>query len=139
MPELKWDASLETGNSDIDNDHQYVFCLINTIDAATRCNVHGNVLEKLAELMIMYTSVHFSREQIAQKKVGFEETEEHQKLHREFIARIQAMKISLAETSADPEKHKASVLKFNDLMKDWWFNHINTEDRKMKSYFEEHA
>jgi hemerythrin len=137
MPELKWDASLETGNSDIDNDHKYVFCLINTIDAATKCNVHGNVLEKFAELMIMYTSVHFSREQITQKKVGFKESEEHKKLHNQFVARIQAMKISLSETSTDPKTHKASIEKFNDLMKDWWFNHISKEDLKMKNYFKE--
>jgi len=136
MLELKWNSDMETGNTDIDNDHRYVFCLINTIDAATKCHVHPNVLAKFAELLILYTSVHFSREQQLQKRVGFKESEEHKNLHREFVERVQSMKVTLSEISKDDGVYKVCILKFNELVKDWWNSHIQKEDMKMKSYFE---
>ena len=136
MLEMKWDSRMETGNPEIDNDHRYVFCLINTIEAATKCHVHPNVLEKLAELVILYTSVHFSREQQLQKKVGFEESEEHKELHRDFVERIQSMKTTLSEISQDHKLYKTCIAKFSELVKDWWNKHIMEEDMKMKNHFE---
>ncbi|MZG52683.1 MAG: hypothetical protein F3744_01340 [Nitrospinae bacterium] len=135
MLEMKWDPSMETGNQDIDNDHRYVFCLIHTIEAATKCHVHPNVLQNLAELVILYTSVHFSREQQLQKKVGFEEAEEHKDLHREFVDRVNAMKATLSELSTDQELYKTCMAKFRDLLKNWWNHHILEEDMKMKEHF----
>jgi hemerythrin len=137
--ELKWDPDMETGNSDIDNDHRYVFCLISTIEAATKCHVHPNVLAKLAELVILYTSVHFSREQQLQRKVGFEESEEHKELHKNFVERIQSMKTTLSQIDQGDESYKICINKFNELVRDWWNHHITEEDMKMKDYFKDNT
>jgi hemerythrin-like metal-binding protein len=139
MLDLKLSPSMKIGNPDIDNDHMYLLCLMNTIAAATKCHVHPNVLEKLADLVIIYTSIHFAREQQIQKQFGYEETEEHKALHNNFIERVRSMKTTLSSIDHSDNDYKKSMAKFNELMKYWWTEHILEEDVKMKKYFQINA
>ncbi|MZH02526.1 MAG: hypothetical protein F3745_03765 [Nitrospinae bacterium] len=130
--DFEWDSNMAVGNEEIDNDHKYLISLVRTIDAAKDCHVHANVLEKLVDLMLIYTSVHFVREQQYQKKIGYEESDSHKLLHRDFIERLNSMKSALANVDKENDKYRSAVAKFSDLMKDWWKNHILEEDLKMK-------
>jgi hemerythrin len=130
--DFEWDTSMAVGNEEIDNDHKYLISLIRTIDAATNCHVQANVLEKYVDLMLIYTSVHFVREQQYQKSIGFIESDSHKLLHRDFIERLNSMKSVLAQVGKDNDEHKRAVAKFSDLIKNWWRDHILEEDLKMK-------
>ena len=129
---FEWNSSMAIGNEDIDNDHKYLISLIRTIDAAINCHIHANVLEKFMELMLVYTSVHFVREQHYQKKIGFEESDSHKLLHRDFIERLNSMKGFMAQVGTGQDEYKRILAEFNRLVKDWWREHILEEDFKMK-------
>jgi hemerythrin len=130
--DFNWNSSMEVGEEGIDNDHKYLISLIQTIDAAINCHVHANVLEKYVELMLIYTSVHFVREQQYQKKIGFEESDAHKQLHGDFVERLNSMKCVLAQIGNDQDQYKNAVSQFSWLVKDWWREHIMEEDLKMK-------
>jgi hemerythrin len=129
---FEWNSSMAIGNEDIDNDHKYLISLIRTIDAAIKCHIQANVLGKFVELLLIYTSVHFVREQQYQKSIGFEESESHKVLHRDFIERLNFMKGVLAQANDDQDKYKSAVTQFSKLMKEWWVEHILVEDSKMQ-------
>ena len=129
---FEWNENMAVGNKDIDNDHKYLFSLIRTIDAAIECHVQANVLEKYVELMVIYTAVHFSREEQYQKIIGFKEIESHKLLHVEFSGKLNSIRQILAQAENDQEKYKTTAAQLNQLVRDWWSQHIMIEDLKMK-------
>ena len=120
---LRWHERLETGHSDVDQQHRAMHTLVNDLNA---CALLGNDREQslaALERIARHTIVHFQDEEALMIHSAYPRLREHIAIHRAF-----------SQTVADLlEEHRAgrgpSVAELAKLMEDWLETHIRGEDR----------
>ncbi|NBC31637.1 MAG: bacteriohemerythrin [Alphaproteobacteria bacterium] len=85
---LHWDESLVTGHAGIDNDHRYLYHLVDDYEKAIETEqgnaVAGQVLCDLAT----YAAGHFEREEALMRRIRFPEADAHRAEHDRFLASL---------------------------------------------------
>jgi len=123
VPDLMpWRPSLETRIQEIDTQHKELVRLINLLHKAMKqqkgAREAGGILNDLAK----YTVFHFGFEEEQFKTFGYPETENHQKIHRDLVAKVKSFQ-------ADFENGKATVtMDLMDFLTDWLKSHIMKTD-----------
>nr|NJM03879.1 bacteriohemerythrin [Desulfobacula sp.] len=123
VPDLMpWRPALETQIPEIDTQHKELVRLINLLHRAMKqqkgAREAGGILNDLAK----YTVFHFGFEEDRFKTHGYPETENHQKIHRDLVARVKSFQ-------ADFEKGRATVtMDLMDFLTDWLKSHIMKTD-----------
>lgn len=126
----KWDNSLETGNSIIDEQHKSLIKAIN--DLLDACS-HGKgrvEVQNTLNFLSDYVVKHFNDEEKLQLKSKYPEYIAHKKLHEDF-------KKDVTNIIAEYEKDGGTILlvsKVNNSIGSWLINHIKTMDRKVADH-----
>lgn len=119
---LPWSDSNCIGIPIIDEQHRSIVSVINSLHFFVEKHRELDVLESTIKTMYQYTAIHFMTEELLLKEVDYPNIEEHILLHKQLIKQLQAVsQITLHDRDVEP------LLK---LLKAWWINHINKEDRK---------
>ena len=127
---LVWNETLDTGISLVDNQHQILVNILNTVGASASSSVPLNNLWRIVGDLASYGIYHFQTEEDIMKKSGYntnepEEYEAHLAQHRSFVAKIgefQKRQDSIDETF------------LVEFLQDWLVNHILTVDKKLGDY-----
>jgi len=82
-----------------------------------------DVAGKIDELMA-YAEYHFAAEEELMKQLGYEENEEHFRLHRKFIDKL----VKLQQISFESEEELTKELIV--FLGNWLLHHVMDEDRK---------
>ena len=122
-----WTKDLETGNVEIDKQHQALIQAINDLlESCARGKGRseiGNTLNFLSD----YITRHFGDEEALQKKYGYPDYTQHKQYHDGF-------KQSVKQIQAEFDKEGATiqlVAKVNSVIASWLINHIKREDVKV--------
>lgn len=118
---MEWNAALEVGVGEMDQDHQALFDLLIRI---RRADERGDFREAKAVLEELhgYTEWHFAREEALMRIHGYEFAAEHQEEHQRLARQVAVMQDELAHDHLMPH----DVANF---MQRWLVNHIAGADR----------
>jgi len=124
MPLFAWKDNYLVGVEEIDRHHKKLFEIVNFLYEG--CLVPGgtvNVAGKIDEL-VAYAEYHFAAEEELMRKIGYEGKEEHFRLHRKFISKMQ--KLQRFSCKSEEELTKELIV----FLGRWLLHHVMDEDRK---------
>lgn len=121
---LEWSTSLETGNADIDRQHQEIFAKLNSIETAIHGGADRECLIRLITALLDYSYIHFHHEEHAMNCSRCPFQSANCDAHEQFILRLRGWLAVImagdAQTSLLAEIHTESCR--------WIRNHIEKVD-----------
>jgi hemerythrin len=140
MP-IIWRAQMSVGNDLIDQDHRYLFCLVNSIELALKLDEDTEALLTLVRQLADYSRFHFQREETIQRKVSYPQLAHHAQVHQTLLENIGQLEKDVREyhehasagTLVDGERDLVtqSVMQ---LLRAWILDHVLKEDKRMENY-----
>jgi hemerythrin-like metal-binding protein len=124
MPLFVWKDSYSVGVEEIDKHHKKLFEIVNSL--YEECLVPGGDLNssgRIVELM-EYAEYHFAAEEERMKQIGFEGREEHIRMHKKFISKLE--KLQRLSVRSDEDLTKELIV----FLGNWLLHHVIEEDRK---------
>ncbi len=94
MPVI-WQDAMSVGNIIIDDEHKYLFCLINSVEIALKLDDNERVMKMLIDQLEEYTTDHFRREETILIKMKYPGYLEHKLEHQHILDNIAALKLGL--------------------------------------------
>jgi len=122
-----WTASLATGHTLIDEQHQELFA---RADALIEAMMHGKAATEMAGLVAFlreYCRDHFAMEEQLMAQTRYPHAAGHLDAHRVFERRFQELERSLADKGPTAK----AVIDLKDLVRGWLVSHIGTIDAKL--------
>ena len=90
-----WSKDLETGNAQIDSEHQTLLkAADDLIDACTK-GKGREAIGPAVDFLVSYTKTHFTHEQGLQLKYNFPEYPNHVKWHQTYVADMEALAVKI--------------------------------------------
>lgn len=132
-----WRNAMSVNNDIIDHDHHFLINFINTIELLLKTPDEKEMLVEVFDQMYDYTSKHFRREEVIQRKIEFPKSLHHKNAHVALLASLREIQKELDETNSFEEIEKKSndVINF---LRSWLMDHIIKEDMQLKPYLEKH-
>ena len=128
---FKWDEKYSVGIQVIDDQHKEIFRILDKLYSLLKEGKPENLLRGIIPELENYTIFHFQKEEAYFKRFNYADSDEHISEHKEFIRRINEIKLDIEQGR--------STIGF-DLMiylKIWIDHHILTVDKKYVSLFGE--
>ncbi len=125
---MEWSDDLETGITEIDNQHRRLVSMVNEFYRAFKKGVDRSYIGKLLQELIEYTDYHFKTEEYYFDKFGYPEAEVHKQIHRKLVEQVLEFKKKFDEGKADISYELLNFLK------DWLLNHIGKTDKKYADF-----
>ena len=125
MGNIEWDASLETGNPKIDEQHQALIEAFNQLQAAIE---RGRAREEVSRTLMFltnYTVAHFRMEEELMDRGAYPDAGRHKRLHHGLV-------VSLSELMKHYAQGAASLtVNTMQFLEGWLVEHIQGEDRRL--------
>ena len=137
MP-IFWRDQMSIQNDLLDQDHRYLFCLVNSIELSLKhADLAATVL--VFKQLMEYSVLHFTREEKVQIKIKYPAKDLHRGRHEEIIKSLSRFHTELGfyerrreEGLFFTEAEDAMGERLLKLLHDWIVEHVLTEDRKME-------
>lgn len=127
-PFIVWSDKYNTGNFVIDYQHQRLVRLINDLDEVLRHEeLRPSLLKVILDEVANYTLYHFQTEEEIMEKVNYSAREEHVRIHKSFIQKLDLFVADYKKGATDIDRD------FCLYLKNWLMTHIATEDPKIIS------
>jgi len=127
---LTWDASLETGIVEIDDQHRLLFARARAVlEAVEAGGGHGEVRRTL-EFLLDYAAEHFALEERYMALAAYPAAAAHAQEHRELTGRLQAAAAAYDAGGASGPL----VADVEALVRGWLADHVRRTDRAMATY-----
>lgn len=132
MALMKWTTALETGNLRIDADHKKLIAMANELADAMHEGKGREILGRLFDDLINYTSTHFKMEEGLMKYYQYPDATAHFKEHTDLVNQVMDLQ---AQFKAGKITISMTVLEF---LKNWLTNHIQKTDAKLGAFIHAH-
>ena len=119
---FEWKEEYSTGDSTVDEQHQYLFNLANRIIVAKPSQCKSIILE-----LFQYTKVHFKAEEKIMAEFNFPELDNHRELHNNLITNLN----KLYEKFDESIEYRNNLIEF---FGNWIVNHILNEDLRFANF-----
>ena len=123
MALFEWNDDLCVGIKKIDDQHKYLFNLINRLHDAMRSGQGNAILEEILGELVNYTETHFKDEEALMERYGYKDLAAHREKHQTFVKQLQdhQAKFKVSKLGVSVE-----VMVF---LKDWLVKHISGTDQ----------
>jgi len=119
---IQWQERSETGIALIDEQHKGIVSIINTFFYMMSKGMDNHMLYScISDTLKNYSNIHFITEERFLEISGYEDIEDHKKLHEGLTTEIDRI-----EREAIRDNDARPLLEF---LKKWWVEHINDEDQ----------
>ena len=119
---LRWEEKYRVGNEQIDQEHLYLFQLINEFYDAFVEKRERALLLNLLNRLVDYAERHFTNEETLMRDAGFPGLEEHRRHHEQLFDQIFRLNARFQDRALNPTHDTVSFLK------SWLADHILHED-----------
>jgi len=128
MALLNWQSDYSVNIKEIDLQHMKLIELINQLHNAMKAGKGKEVMGKILEELVNYTTYHFNNEEKLFEKYGYPEVHVHKRQHSDLVKQVTNYK-----NDFDSGK---SVLTMNlmNFLKDWLTKHILDTDKQYTSF-----
>jgi hemerythrin len=123
-----WNATLETGNAVVDNDHKILIKQVNDLGEALKAGTAKEQLTTMIAFLNKYTREHFAREEQIMKDVKCPTTGQNCTAHRALVAKLDGWVARL--NAGGPST--TLVLEIYKESSDWLRSHIVGIDSHLK-------
>jgi len=123
MALITWDQSYSVKVGQLDEDHQKLFSLVNTLHDAMHEGRGNSVIQNIVEELVNYTHTHFQREEALMQQTKFTGLEAHRLEHQKLIAQVGEYKTAL---DSGNRVNTIAVLEF---LREWLTRHIHRMDK----------
>lgn len=130
---LLWEDKYSVGVEEIDNQHKFMFTVINDLLDAIDTNSTNEHLGKIIESLIKYKIFHFETEEKYFREFNYDGAEEHITKHHEFNTKLSGLKEKY------PEYNMEFAFALVDFLEDWLIEHLMVVDQKYVKCFKEHG
>ncbi len=124
IPIFQWRDEYKVNVSEMDNDHKRLFEISNSLYEAINSGENRSELENILNLIINHTGQHFDKEEKLMEKYNYPERDIQHKHHTFFKETVLEYKRKFKSNEIEID------MDFINLLKDWFINHLLTEDRK---------
>jgi hemerythrin-like metal-binding protein len=128
---IAWSQALSVGDPEIDEQHQQLVRMINTLHKAMRDGTTSDVMEKLFNDLAQYTVDHFRYEEERMAACGYPHLVEHRGQHVNLVQQVQALQEKFAGGN---QRINMKVMNF---LKNWITGHIQNSDKDYMPYLRE--
>lgn len=131
---LVWRKELAIGDDQIDTDHKYLICLINTVELTLRIAEHRDLLPTTLAQLVDYTHTHFEREESIMLNMRYARYDQHKLQHQLLIRELATIQQKIEEKGGGKfsDEECAAVA---TLFRHWLLDHLVKEDLLMKPAF----
>lgn len=125
-----WQDSYYTGNSQVDEQHQQLFDIVNSLHDALIIGEDFQVLQKILDHLASHTIAHFQTEEKLMIAVNYPEYDRHKQTHDHLIAKVANLLQKFRDRDA------TVTTEITQFLAEWLAHHIKGEDRKMVQFFQ---
>ena len=128
MALVTWDQSYSVRVRKLDEQHQKLFSLLNTLHEAMRQGKGKTLVQDTLRELATYAMTHFRAEEELLRKTNYPGFAAHQAEHQNFVARVNQFTEDLKAGG------NASAIAVVGFIKDWLAEHILRTDRSHSAY-----
>jgi hemerythrin len=120
---IAWSDSYNIGDVEIDEQHKYLFRVVNDFLNAkdkvelTECVIH----------LYKYTRNHFAYEEELMRRVNFKEYDAHVQMHEQLASRLATLGWHISNDTLDMQELETFI-------RDWALCHITKADARLANY-----
>ncbi len=130
MVTLEWSSKYETGNPEIDAQHQIFVRIINKLIKTKNNNGDKRFIESLCSELLKYAEFHFCSEENIMLEHNYPQYIEHRKEHERVLSELRNRLFSLQYEYIDFANIETFIIE--------WFNkHTLSEDVKLAKYIDQ--
>jgi hemerythrin len=122
-----WTEELRCGYPLIDQQHQHLFGLINSLDESLQRHVEREELSLLLADLLDYTHIHFRSEEELMRTLNYPFYLEHRTIHEKLMKQVMDLQLRLQHA----ESSLAIFFDVSSFLADWLKHHIQESDFKM--------
>ncbi len=126
---IAWDASLETGIAELDEQHRLIFAKAGAVLGAAGVPGAAEVGRTL-EFLLDYAAEHFRTEERYMELAGYPDLRPHAAAHADLTARLEAISRT-HQGGADPTTVARDL---KALVQGWLADHIRRKDRALATF-----
>lgn len=126
-PIIEWSSSLETGNLEIDSQHQLFVNIIQRIQTKVAEGTDKSLIESLLVELLKYAEFHFCSEENIMIENDYPDLLDHKQEHEIVLAELRNRLFSL----------KYDYIDFDQLQRfliDWFVTHTTMVDTKLAKF-----
>jgi hemerythrin len=133
MAIFAWNESYSVRVRQMDEQHQKLFEIINSLAEAMRIGKGDDVVRDTVEQMAVYTRTHFLQEEVLMRQTGYPALPAHQEQHRKLMAEVEQYKRALEEGRS------ASSVSLLNFVRQWLMHHIRDSDKAYSDHLNAHG
>ncbi len=128
-----WKAEYLTGDLQVDQEHQQLFAIVNSLHNAILEEEDYPALQKIFNHMATHTVEHFQTEERLMQAKGYPGFDRHKQAHDALLTKVEDLIQQLEEQDLPPS------VKLTEFLTEWLAHHIKGEDQKMIRFFQRQA
>ena len=128
MTIFSWNASWETGNALIDEQHRELLSRFEALSSALLNGTSKEEFQQLCGFLADYAETHFAAEESLMARLGYPRLASHKAIHDDMRQRIGGL---VSKYDPLPGKGSLEVMKF---LTDWLLGHMDSEDRLLAKF-----
>jgi hemerythrin-like metal-binding protein len=125
---FQWTTGYAVGVRQIDQEHQRLFALAESLHQAMLKGQGKAILQDLLASLIAYTCYHFAHEEQLMQRIGYPDYPQHREQHENLRSRARAM-----QDRADSGEITMTIEVMQFLM-GWLKSHITSSDYRIAGY-----
>jgi len=125
-----WDPKLETGITEIDEQHRLIFRKADAVLEAVAAGKGGSEVKKTIQFLADYAALHFATEERYMRAAGFPDSDAHAEIHARINRRIMEVAAEFNANGASA----ALVADVDAMMRGWLTMHIMEKDRAVSDW-----
>lgn len=131
MAYFEWNANLETGIEQVDEQHRSLFALANALHEAVEADDDPELVENAVYALSEYVTQHFADEEALMAETGFARINWHKTLHRDLTG--ETMRIAARYFNGDD----LLPTELAPLLTSWLTEHIREADMLVAQHIRE--
>lgn len=130
MAVIQWSKVYETGNLEVDRQHQTLFKMVNDLHDAIVKKETKEALTKTLASLAKYTVEHFGVEENLMINCHYPDFKSHREIHQKLVKQVSDV---IADYQSGKTVLAVSLLQF---LSDWLREHIEKEDIRMIQFIQ---
>lgn len=127
---IEWTKDLATGVDEIDDQHKELFKRINRLLDACHQGRGKEEIDDLMRFLSDYVVDHFGTEERLMDRYDYPESLSHRSQHENFKERFSDLREDLLRSG----ERLVTIIGTNQLLGDWWINHIGKVDKALGAF-----
>jgi hemerythrin len=117
---VTWKDFYSVGEHSLDAQHRQILSILNDLYGAMDAGREYDEIKRLLDSLLRYTMTHFAHEEYVMRACGYPDFDNHKAEHDQMRRRTAGLRTNVNLVTG------RDLLSF---LKDWWCNHIQSEDQ----------